>query len=85
MSMTRACRDTLYRRATSLTGAPDMDLHHRVIALLHDAQLPEHGPATLPREQHRNGHAGAGGVKHQMKPLSTISRSRTASPTSWPD
>jgi hypothetical protein len=40
-----------------------------VIALLHDAQLHEHGPATLRREQHHDGHARAGGVKLQMKPL----------------
>ena len=32
-----------------------VDFHDRVIALLHDAPLHEHGPATLRRQQHHDG------------------------------
>ena len=56
------------------------DFHDRVIALLHDAQLHEHGPATLRREL---GHDGAcpGGRRQASDEaaVSTISRSRTPS------
>ncbi len=45
------------------------DFHDCVIALLHDAQLHEHGLATLRRELGHGGHAQAGGVKHQVKLL----------------
>jgi len=45
------------------------DFHDCVIALLYDAQLHEHGPATFRRELRHDGHAQAGGVQHQVKLL----------------
>jgi hypothetical protein len=38
------------------------------MALLHDAQLHEHGPATPAAINITTGHAQASGVKHQVKP-----------------
>ena len=55
------------------------DFHDRVIALLHDAQLHEHGPATLRREQHHDGACPGGRCQASGEAtVSTISRSRTA-------
>ena len=48
--------DTPYRRATSVTGALE-DFQDCVIALLHNAQLHEHGAATPATINITTGHA----------------------------
>src|SRR5258708_37226244 len=54
------------------------DFHDRVIALLHDAQLHKHGPATLRREHDHDGACPSGRCQASDEAtVSTISRSRT--------
>ena len=57
------------------------DFHDGVIALLHNAQLHEHGPATPYRDQPHGGACPGGRCQASGEAnVSTISRSRTADP-----
>src|SRR6516225_4679487 len=61
---------------------PGYDLHDGVIALLHDAQLHEHGPATSCRELRHGGACPGGRCQASGEAnVSTISRSRTKLPS----
>jgi len=56
---------------------PGDDLHDGVIALLHDAQLHEHGPATPCRDQHHGGACPGGRCQASGEAVSSIKRDST--------